>query len=103
MPETLISVLGGAGVAGVWVLSYLSGFSFTRSHVSDLKDEMAVRERMWKSELDGKDAQIAELKTALSLANGRAEDERRRSDSATEAAQTANLLLAGIQKGMSRS
>lgn len=82
MPNDVYTVLAGAGVAGIWLLCLMMGFMYTKSHVDDLKE------------------QNRELKEALSLANERAENERRRADAAVEAAQTSNLLLAGIRRGI---
>lgn len=89
MPTEIYTLLGGAGVAGIWVLTYLTGWSYTKSHVDDLKADIKSR-----------DQEIGDLKAAITLANQRADDERRRGDAAVEAAQTSNIILAGIHRGI---
>jgi hypothetical protein len=79
----IITLLENAGVAGLVLILLVTGVLFTKSHVEDLKQE------------------ITELKETVRLANDRADAERRRGDAAVEAAQTSNLLLAGIRKGIS--
>ena len=73
MPDAIVTVLTGAGVAGIWLLSIIFGLMSPKSHVDDLR------------------AQIEELKANLAT-------ERARAEAAVEAAQTSNLLLAGIRK-----
>ena len=85
MPEAVFTVLGSAGVAGIWVLCVMLGFMYPKDHVTDLKE------------------QISDLKEAYRLAEARAESERRRADAAVEAAQTSNLLLAGIRREIPQS
>jgi hypothetical protein len=71
--DLISSLITGAGVAGVWVLSFLAGWVAPAWVVKD------------------KDQQIADLKAAL-------ESQTRRADIATEATHTMNLILAGIRK-----
>lgn len=83
MPTEVVNgLIGGAGIAGVWLLCIMLGWMYPKPHVEDLRRE-------------NKD-----LKDALALSNQRADNERRRADSAEVAAQTANILLAGIRKGI---
>lgn len=84
MPTEIINgLVGGAGVAGIWLLCIMFDLMFTRAHMDD------------------KNKQIEELKEAVRLAELGREAERRRGDAAVEAAQTSNLLLAGIRRGPS--
>jgi hypothetical protein len=78
----IVSLLENAGVAGLVLILLMTGVLFTKNHVDDLRQD------------------IVELKETVRLANERADSERRRADASVEAAQTANLLLAGIQKGI---
>lgn len=86
MPDSVIQgLIGGAGVAGLWLACIMLGWMFPKPHVDDLKQDNS------------------DLKEAVTLANERADNERRRADGAVEAARTANLLLAAIGKGASGS
>jgi hypothetical protein len=85
MPEAVFTVLGSAGVAGIWVICNILGLSFSKNHVDDLKE------------------QISDLKEAVRFAEARADSERRRADAAVEAAQTSNLLLASIRREIPQS
>lgn len=82
---TFVNILTNCGVAGIWLLCFMSGLIFTKGHVDDLKDEITAE------------------KEARRLAEDRADAERRRADIAVEAANTANILLAGIRKGIERA
>lgn len=92
--SSLLDIIPGAGVAGVWLGAMLTNQMFTKGHVDDIKEAHA-------KEIADKDKQIAELKDAVKFAEQRADSERRRGDSAVEAVNTSNLLLAGIRKGIS--
>jgi hypothetical protein len=81
----VINLVSSAGVAGLVLVFLMSGILFTKSHVDDLRET------------------ITEQRETIRLANERADAERRRADAAVEAAQTSNLLLAGIRKGISAS
>jgi len=72
-PEVISALITGAGVAGVWVLAFLSGWVAPGWVVED------------------KDKQIEDLKAAL-------ESQTRRADVAVEAAHTTNLILAGLRR-----
>lgn len=72
-PEAIAALISGGGVAGVWVISLACRW-FVPGWVDRQKDE-----------------QIKELKTAVQM-------ERERADMAVDAAQTSNLLLAGLKK-----
>ena len=71
---TLVNILTGAGVAGVFCVLFILGLIFPRSVVTDQK------------------AEIAELKQAL-------EAERDRADAAVAAASATRDILAAIQYG----
>jgi hypothetical protein len=89
----ITSLITGAGVAGVVLVLIVLGWLVTKGHVEDLKQG-------YEQTIEDKDKQITELKDAVTLANQRADSERRRGDAATEAVNTSNLLLAGIRKGI---
>lgn len=75
MPDsTLVTILTGAGVAGVFCVLFIIGLIYPRSVVVD------------------KDAVIAELKQALTA-------ERQRGDAAIAAAAASRDVLAAIQVG----
>ena len=75
MPDsTLVTILTGAGVAGVFCVLFIIGLIFPRSVVTD------------------KDAEIAELKQALAA-------ERDRANTAVAAATTTRDVLAAFQLG----
>jgi uncharacterized protein (UPF0333 family) len=77
MPDsTLINILTGAGVAGVFCVLFIIGAIFPRSVVTDQK------------------AEISELKAAL-------EAERDRANAAVAAASATRDILAAIQLGKS--
>jgi hypothetical protein len=82
MSSTILSLLPSAGVAGVWLICVLTGVQPT------------------KAQMDDKEKQIEELKEAVRLERERADAERRRADSSVEAVNTANILLAGIRRGI---
>lgn len=75
MPDsTLVTILTGAGVAGVFCVLFIVGLIFPRSVVTD------------------KDAEIAELKQALTA-------ERQRGDAAVAAAAASRDVLVAFQAG----
>lgn len=75
MPDsTLVTILTGAGVAGVFCVLFIVGLVFPRSVVND------------------KDAEITELKQALTA-------ERQRGDAAIAAAAASRDVLAAFQAG----
>ena len=75
MPDsTLLTVLTGAGVAGVFCILFICGLIYPRAVVSDLK------------------AEIAELKEALGA-------ERDRANTSVAAASATRDILAAIQVG----
>ena len=74
MDSGLVTILTGAGVAGVFCVLFVLGAIFPRSVVSDLK------------------AELAELKQAL-------EAERDRANTAVAATSTTRDILAAIQLG----
>ena len=74
MDSGLVTILTGAGVAGVFCVLFVLGAIFPRPVVSDLK------------------AEIAELKQAL-------EAERDRANTAVAATSTTRDILAAIQLG----
>jgi hypothetical protein len=74
MDSTLITLLTGAGVAGVFCILFITGFVYPRTVVTDLK------------------AEIAELKEAV-------EAERDRANTAVTAASATRDILAAIQLG----
>lgn len=83
MPDVLVhGLIGGAGVAGIWIICMIFGFMYAKPHVDDLKQE------------------IVELKEAKRISDERADSERNRADAAVEAARTSNLLLAAIGRGV---
>jgi len=77
VPETVISVVAGSGVAGAVLILVVLGWLVPRPQVGDLKE------------------QVRELKAAVAA-------ERSRADAAVEAAQTTNLLLAGLRREVAR-
>lgn len=83
MDSVIRGLIGGAGVAGIWLICIMFGLMFPKPHVDDLKRENT------------------DLKEAVRMANERAESERSRADAAIEAARTSNLLLAALGKGVS--
>jgi hypothetical protein len=77
MPDsTLVNILTGAGVAGVFCVLFICGLIFPRSVVADLK------------------AEIEELKAENA-------NERERADTAVAAASATRDILAAIQLGRS--
>jgi hypothetical protein len=76
-PEVMSALITGAGVAGIWIICIALRI-FVPGWVDRQKDE-----------------QIAELKLAVKT-------ERERADAAVEAAQTTNLLLAGLRRELER-
>lgn len=76
-PDVISALLTGAGVAGAWVLAFLTGW---------VAPGWAIRD---------KDRQIADLKAALQAQTNRA-------DVAVEAAHTMNLILAGLRREAGR-
>lgn len=78
MDTAIITILAGAGVAGVWVLSFLTGWCYPKSVVADLK------------------AENAELKQALAAANDRA-------NAAASAQVTVKDILAALAFGRQQS
>jgi hypothetical protein len=74
VPQSAVhALIGGGGVAGVWVLCFM---------VRLIAPYWVVRD---------KDAQITELKTAV-------ESQTRRADLAQETAHQSNLILAGLRQ-----
>jgi hypothetical protein len=76
MPDpALITVLSGAGVAGVFCCLFILGLIFPKSVLTD------------------KDEEIKELKSALA-------SERERADTAVAAAQASRDMMAALQAGI---
>lgn len=71
-PEVISALITGAGVAGVWVVTFLLGWAAPGWVIRD------------------KNKQIEDLKAAL-------ESQTRRADAAVEATHTMNLILAGLR------
>jgi hypothetical protein len=89
-------LLGGAGVAGVWVICFLLNLMIT---TSSHKEAMEAKDAV----IQDKEKQIAEWKGVAELERQRAEASDRRANAATEAANTSNLLLAGIRREITSS
>lgn len=76
----VVSIIEGAGIAGVWVTAFLLELIYPRSSVKRME-----------AELNRKDTEITELKRALEL-------ERERSDAAVLAGSVVRDVMAGLRK-----
>ena len=80
LSNSVFGLIGGAGVAGIWLLTIMLGYFAPKQQVDDLKDRLREKDEIIATERQ------------------RADNERNRADAAVDAAHTANILLAALRK-----